>query len=99
MAVPRARTPLARLLRFADRLRELAAGTAAADLAIHRALGLPGEPRPYTSDEAALRTLLPWGLASHHPAGARPRCGYLGPARPKRASAARPASHASSAER
>ncbi len=43
-----------RLIRIADRLRELPAGTAAADAAIHRALGLPGEPRPYTTDEAAL---------------------------------------------
>ena len=51
-----------RLIRIADRLRELPAGTAAADAAIHRALGLPGEPRPYTSDEAALRTLLPDGF-------------------------------------
>ncbi len=51
-----------RLIRIADRLRELPAGTAAADAAIHRALGLPGEPGAYTSDEAALRTLLPEGF-------------------------------------
>jgi hypothetical protein len=51
-----------RLIRIADRLRELPAGTAAADAAIHRALGLPGEPRAYTTDEAALRTLLPEGF-------------------------------------
>ena len=51
-----------RLIRIADRLRELPAGSAAADAAIHRALGLPGEPGAYTSDEAALRTLLPDGF-------------------------------------
>jgi hypothetical protein len=51
-----------RLIRIADRLRELPAGSAAADAAIHRALGLPGEPRAYTTDEAALRTLLPDGF-------------------------------------
>ncbi len=62
VAVPRALTPFARLFCFADRLRELAAGTAAADPAIHRALGLPGEPRPHTRDEATLRTLLPDGF-------------------------------------
>ena len=58
-------TPFERFLRIADRLRELPAGTAAADAAIHRALGLPGEPRAYTSDEAALRTLLPGGFEMH----------------------------------
>ena len=52
-------TPFGRLIRIADRLRELPAGSAAADAAIHRALGLPGEPRAYTTNEAALRTLLP----------------------------------------
>src|SRR5918993_5624544 len=51
-----------RLIRIADRLRELPAGTAAADAAIHPALRLPGEPRPYTTDETALRTLLPEGF-------------------------------------
>ena len=65
MAVPRALTPFACLSCFADRLRELSAGTAAADPAIHRALGLPGEPRPYTTDEAALRTLLPDGFEAY----------------------------------
>jgi hypothetical protein len=50
-----------RLIRIADRLCELRAGSAAADAAIHRALNLPGEPRPYTTDETALRTLLPEG--------------------------------------
>ena len=58
-------TPFGRLIRIADRLRELPAGSAAADAAIHRALGLPGEPRPYTSDEAALRTLLPNGFEAY----------------------------------
>ena len=28
-------------------------------------LGLPGEPRAYTTDEAALRTLLPEGFEMH----------------------------------
>ena len=51
-----------RLIRIADRLRELPAGTAAADAATHRALDLPGDPGAYTSDEAALRTLLPEGF-------------------------------------
>ena len=51
-----------RLIRIADRLRELPAGSAAADAAIHRALGLPGEPGAYTSDAAALRSLLPDGF-------------------------------------
>ena len=55
-------TSFERFLRIADCLRELPAGTAAADAAIHRALGLPGEPGAYTSDEAALRTLLPEGF-------------------------------------
>ena len=55
-------TPFGHLIRIADRLRELPAGSAAADAAIHRALGLPGEPRAYTTDEAALRTLLPEGF-------------------------------------
>ena len=54
-----------RLIRIADRLGELPAGSAAADAAIHRALGLPGEPRPHTTDEAALRTLLPDGYEAY----------------------------------
>jgi hypothetical protein len=54
--------PFERLIRIADRLRELRAGSAAADAAIHRALGLPGDPGAYTMDEAALRTLLPDGF-------------------------------------
>jgi hypothetical protein len=101
VAVPRALTPFARLSCFADRLRGLAAGTAAADPAIHRALGLPGEPQAYITEETALWTLLPWGVWHRTIPRARagPRRGYLGPAWPRRASAARPASHASSAER
>jgi len=51
-----------RLIRIADRLGELPAGSAAADAAIRPPLGLPGEPRPYTTDEAALRMLLPEGF-------------------------------------
>ncbi len=58
-------TPFARLIRIADRLRELPAGTAAADAAIHRALDLPGEPRPYSTNEAALRALLPDGFEAY----------------------------------
>ncbi len=49
------------LFRTANRLGKVSAGSAAADWAIHDALGLPGEPPPYTTDEAAMRTLLPPG--------------------------------------
>jgi len=49
------------LLRIADRLGAVPEGSAAADAAIHRALGLPGPPPAYTTDAAALRTLLPDG--------------------------------------
>jgi hypothetical protein len=62
VALPPAVTPFERFLRYADRLGKLPAGSAAADAALHRALGLPGEPRPYTRDETALRTLLPDGF-------------------------------------
>lgn len=55
-------TRFARLIRIADRLGEVEAGSAAADLAIHAAIGLPGEPPPYTTDEAAARGLLPDGF-------------------------------------
>jgi hypothetical protein len=37
----------------------MAAGSAAADMAIHEALGRTGEAPPYTRDDAAARSLLP----------------------------------------
>lgn len=49
------------LFRIADRLAEVVSGSEAADQAIHRALGLAGDPPPYTRDEVALRALLPAG--------------------------------------
>lgn len=51
-----------RLIRIADRLAKVTAGSAAADTAIHEALGLAGPTPPYTTDETAARTLLPLGF-------------------------------------
>ena len=51
-----------RLLRIADRLKPLASGSEAADRAIHEALALAWPVQPYTTDEAAARTLLPPGF-------------------------------------
>ena len=48
-----------RLLRIADRLGKASVGSAEADTAIYEALRLTGPVLPYTTDEAAARTLLP----------------------------------------
>ena len=56
-----------RLLRIADRLRRLTAGSAAADSYIHRALGRDGPAPPYTSDEAAALALVPVGFEADWP--------------------------------
>ncbi len=55
-------TDRARLLRVADRLGKVPAGSAEADAAIHHALGRAGPALPYTTDMAAARTLLPPGF-------------------------------------
>jgi hypothetical protein len=65
-------TQSARLLRIADRLAQVDAGTPAADQAIHQALGRTGPVLPYTTDVAAVRGLLPSGfewLATVYSAG------------------------------
>jgi hypothetical protein len=49
------------LLRLAGRLGELAAGSPAADRAIHEALSQAGPVLAYTADEATARRLLPAG--------------------------------------
>jgi hypothetical protein len=51
-----------RFVRIADGLAQLEAGSDAADQAIHQALGRPGPVQPYTTDEAAARSLLPEGF-------------------------------------
>jgi hypothetical protein len=51
-----------RLIRIADRLGEVAAGSIEADRTIHDALGLAGPVQPYTREEAAARGLLPPGF-------------------------------------
>jgi hypothetical protein len=51
-----------RLLDIADRLAKVEAGSAAADTAIHAALGRAGPVLLYTQDEAAARGLLPDGF-------------------------------------
>lgn len=55
-------TQSARLLRIADRLAQVEAGSVEADQAIHQALGRTGTVLPYTTDEAAARSLLPDGF-------------------------------------
>ena len=50
------------LLRIADRLGQVPAGSVAADETIHRALGRAGPAPPYTTDMTAARTLLPPGF-------------------------------------
>lgn len=52
-----------RLLRIADRLGKVEAGSEAADRAIHEALGLAWAVKSYTTDEATTLTLLPRGLS------------------------------------
>jgi hypothetical protein len=59
---PACASSYARLLAFADRLHDLPAGSAAADVAIHEALGRSGAAPPYTRDDAAARSLLPAGF-------------------------------------
>ena len=56
-----------RLFRIADRLGQVPAGSAAADQAIHQALGRTGPTPPYTTDLAAARTLLPPGFVELDP--------------------------------
>jgi hypothetical protein len=51
----------AALFRLADRLGAVRTGSRLADEAIHRALGLTGDPPPYTTDETAAEGLLPAG--------------------------------------
>lgn len=51
-----------RLLRIVRRLGEVAAGSPEANAAIHEAVGLAGPVKPYTTDEAAARILLPSGF-------------------------------------
>ena len=51
-----------RLLRIADRLAKVEAGSEAADLAIHEALGRGGSVPAYTTEEEAARALLPPGF-------------------------------------
>ena len=50
------------MLRIADRLGKVSAGSAEADEAIHQALGRAGPAPPYTTDMEAARTLLPPGF-------------------------------------
>ena len=52
----------ARLLRIADRLGQVSAGSAEADETIHEALGRAGLAPPYTTEMEAARTLLPPGF-------------------------------------
>ncbi|WP_149535322.1 hypothetical protein [Siccirubricoccus phaeus] len=47
--------------RIADQLEREAAGSPAADVAIHRALERRGSPAPYTTDRSAAKLLLPPG--------------------------------------
>ena len=51
-----------RLIRIADRLAKVEAGSAAADQTIHEAAGFTGLVLPYSTNEAAARTLLPPGF-------------------------------------
>ena len=50
------------LLRIADRLAKVEAGSIAADTTTHQVLGREGQAPPYTTDEAVARTLLPPGF-------------------------------------
>lgn len=47
--------------RIADQLEQVAGGSPAADIAIHRALDRRGDPAPYTSDKSAARLIVPPG--------------------------------------
>jgi hypothetical protein len=55
-------TRLDRLIRIADRLAKVEAGSVVADQTIQDALGRAGPVLSYTTDEAATRTLLPPGF-------------------------------------
>ncbi|MBL6082558.1 hypothetical protein JMJ56_31835 [Belnapia sp. T18] len=55
-------SPFDRLVRIADRLAVVKAGSAVADRTIHQAIDRSGPVPPYTTDEAAARTLLPSGF-------------------------------------
>ena len=54
--------PLDRLLRIADRLSQLTAGSPEADRAIHDVLGREGPMLAYSRNEGASRLLLPAGF-------------------------------------
>lgn len=58
--MPKAATE--RLIRFADRLGHLPAGSTEADRTIHNALGLTGPVQLYTLDKTAAELLLPPGF-------------------------------------
>ena len=51
-----------RLIRIADRLAVIKAGSRVADETLHQAIGRSGPAPPYTTDEAAARTILPPGF-------------------------------------
>jgi hypothetical protein len=52
-------TSFSRLIRIADRLAKVEAGSAAADQAIHDAIGRAGQVLPYTTRDEAAQRLLP----------------------------------------
>jgi hypothetical protein len=60
------------LIRLANRLAKVEAGSPAADQAIHAALGRSGPVLPYTRDDAAVRELLPEGFETTTPAPGAP---------------------------
>ncbi|SDB74622.1 hypothetical protein [Belnapia rosea] len=51
-----------RLICIANRLAEIKAGSAVADETLHQTIDRSGPVLPYTTDEAAARTLLPPGF-------------------------------------
>ncbi|WP_043367485.1 hypothetical protein [Belnapia sp. F-4-1] len=55
-------TSFDRLIRIADRLAVVKAGSRIADETIHQAIGRTGPAPFYTTDKAAARTLLPVGF-------------------------------------
>ena len=57
----------ARLIRIADRLAKVEAGSDAADQAIHEAIGRAGLALPYTTAKAAAAALLPPGFEWREP--------------------------------
>ena len=65
-------SPFDRLVRIADRLAVIKTGSTVADETLHQAIGRSGPVPPYTTDEAAARTLLPSGfewITATHSAG------------------------------